>query len=118
MMHLAAVGPDHRLHAFRPLPARLEHQASGGRAAAGSHYIHASLRRRARLIRSIEIERLNTSHGSLLGLVASPKETLMIAAGRSTLQQPVFSVRQRTADDLRWLVSRAAGCGPQTRCSR
>src|SRR5947209_18393253 len=96
MMHLAAVGPDHRLHAFRPLPARLEHQASGGRAAAGSHYIHASLRGRARLIRSIEIERLNTSHGSLLGLVASPKETLMIRS--RTINPPATGVQrpQRT----------------------
>src|SRR5437764_11175934 len=103
-MHLAAVGPDDRFHAFRPLPARLEHQTSGGRAATGSHHIHASLRGRTRLIRSVEIERLNTSHCSLLEVVAPPKETLMIRRRTINLQRPVFSVRQDGADDLQWLV--------------
>src|SRR5829696_6053337 len=62
---LTAVRAYDRLNALRPLPTRRERHAGSGRAPHPDH-IDARLVGRARLVRRVEIQRLNTSHTSSL----------------------------------------------------
>src|SRR5438128_2187017 len=70
MPRLATRRAGDRLYALRPLPAGLERHASDTRTARMDH-VHPRLLRSPRLVGGIEIERLHTSHASLLP-VANP----------------------------------------------
>src|SRR3954467_9757004 len=61
---LTAIGAGDGLDALGPLPARLEGHAGAARVP-DPHDVDASLVRGSRLVRGVEVQRVDASHGSL-----------------------------------------------------